>query len=229
MSTENQPGAFERQLLRRHQNPLFGSPTVSEQAFAAARERDQQEIQQFHSDLESTVTQCLQLDAHAESEQVLRLKNTLERLYESSCGLAGDHSREQQALVGVIDSIMSAIEKGAADDPVAVNHLQDEKLARQQHFELLQNTLIADLLRQESPIAEDELTATLLTASAETLPLVLTFFNPDQLQLLYNEATDLLQSLASQDTEYQTKIKARLDQINDHLSHLQSGSNTEHG
>ncbi len=192
----NIAGAHERHLLRKSNNPLFGRPQYTSQDLERARFLDQEELKQFTVEMQRAITQCLELGETAETDDILLLKEQLEKLYERSCGLAGDLSNEQAAIQSVITPIMSAIEKNSKTDPKAMQKLDEEKTARMLHSELLKNKLVCDLLRPDSTIGESELPATLLSEPLEGLLPILDFFSKEQLLQLNIQANKLIEELA---------------------------------
>lgn len=212
-------GAHERHLLRRSSNPLFGSPVYTSEDLERARFADQNELAEFIVEVQHVVMQCLELGETTESDVILKLKEQLDKLYERSCGLAGELSAEQTAIQSVITPIMSAIEKSAATDPKAMQKLEDEKAAREIHIQFLQNKLVCDLLRPDSTIGETELTATLLTEPLTLVIPVLDFFEETQLSHLILQGHDLIGTLAL-DTDHTARLN--LAAIEEHLTQRHS-------
>ena len=193
------PGAFERQLLRKHANPLFSATarSVTQTEIDAARRRDQEELRSFQAALRATLREALDMPPQVESDVLLKLKERLDQLYDQCAGLPGDHDREKQSLTRMIGVIMKAVWAGAGDDPRARAELEQEEHARTLHHDLLQQPLVADLLRPDSPIAEDELAPTLLSVDEDALRSVLQLFDTSQLTLLYQQARELIEALNS--------------------------------
>ncbi len=186
------PGAHERHVRRKSNNPLFLNSVTESEQLNEARVRDLEDVQQFNHELESTVNQCLNLKSQADSGEVLIIKEKLDQLYERCCGLAGQRGQQKQAIKDLVAPIMLAIEKGASTDPIALKKLDDEKVARQLHFQLLENHLVCDLLRPDSPIATDDLAATLLSEPANSLAVVLDLFDENQLLQIFHQSRALL-------------------------------------
>ncbi len=193
------PGAFERQLQRQYCNPLFPAAVrdVSQDELQAARRRDQEEQRDFQAALRATLREALDMPPQVESDVLLKLKERLDQLYDQCAGLPGDHDREKQSLTRMIGVIMKAVWAGAGDDPRAHSELEQEEHARTLHHELLQQPLVATLLRPDSPIAEDALVPTLLSETEDAVRTVLQLFDATQLQTLCQQARDLLEQLAS--------------------------------
>ncbi len=191
------PGRHERALQRRHLNPLFGNPPpeVSREELRAARLRDQEESIAFQRRLRELVVQAAGLSPSEPSDRILSLKEGLEQAYEEAAGLGGDQREAKGALRTLIEVIMRAIWRGAGDDPLAHQELAGEEQARQLHFELLEQPLVADLLHPRGPIAPEELVPTLLSAPTEALEAALQLFDADQLSLLASDGRRLLQTL----------------------------------
>ncbi len=191
-------GMHERHLLRKDGNPLFGSPDYPAEAYLEARRLDQQEHQRFEQDMREVIQQAINLDANAESEVVLELRGRLDQLY-TRCSCLGEHCMDhKQSLRKLIDIVMKAVWQAAADDPQARMELEQEEMARQQHFLLLEYPLIADMMRPDTPIGQDELVPTLLQAEEDEMEAVLWMFEPQQLAAIRQQAEVLLKRLAAE-------------------------------
>jgi hypothetical protein len=129
---------------------------------------------------------------------VLGLKQDLERRYEQSFGLPEDHARERVALRKLIDLIMKAVRRSAGSDPLARQELADEEQAREIHFRILEQPLVADLLHPESPIAPEELAPSLLSATADEVEAALELFDLPPLEELVHVSTRLIERLAGE-------------------------------
>ncbi len=190
-----QPGARERHLQRRCDNPLFAPALRQLDAtqLEQARRADQEEVEAFGRDLHALLEAAVALPASAETDAILALRERIERSYEQGAGLPGDHRSELQALDRLYQVIMAALRKAAGNDALAHKELDDAEAARTMHVRLLGHALVADLLRPDSPIAADELAATLLSESAGAVAAVVDLFEPAQRAELAAEARHLLE------------------------------------
>lgn len=189
----DQPGAWERHLRRKHNNPLFGTPLVSAVDINHAQQRDAAEVAEFMARFEALVKQAAELEANAEADVVLKLKEQLDKAYEQCAGLAGNQNDIKDMLKKLVHVIMQAMWQGVGNDVQAHSKLQSEIEARQAHFELLEYTLVADLLRPESPIEDDELVPTLLSESSESVKIAMQLFSAEQQLMLYQSAQQLVE------------------------------------
>lgn len=191
------PGAHERQLIRCADNPLFQEKRrqVIQIEVTQAQRRDAEEANRFHTDFRDLLQRAIDLDPQADSEVILKLKEDLDHAYERCCGLGGDSREIKAALRKLLVPVMQAVWHGAANDPEAQANLREEELAREAHFQLLEHTFIADLIRPDSPIGPDELIRSLLSESAENVAAALELFDADQLVILCRDARALLESL----------------------------------
>lgn len=196
-------GMYERHLRRKDANPLFGVPAspIPPEAYAEARRLDAEEMQLFQSDMRRVIQQAINLDANVESEVVLELRAKLDQLYARCSGLGGNCGDHKQAIRRLIDVVMNAVWQAAADDPQARMELEQEELARQQHFCLMEYPLISDLMRPDTPISQEELIPTLLQADQDELEAVLWMFEPEQLVAIRQDAESLLGQRLSQGVE----------------------------
>jgi len=194
------PGSRERHLQRRCDNPLFSGAVrqPSQADVDSARRADQADAVRFAEEFHAALEQAVALPPNAESDVVLKLRGDIERLYEQSIALPGDHAGERQGLQKLYEVVMRAV-RGASDgDRLALKELDDAEAARAIHLKLLEYPLVADLLQPESPIGEDELVATLLSESPEVVRAVVVMFDPDQLVLLQQRGRELLERLQAE-------------------------------
>ena len=194
----HKPGRRERHLRRRHENPLFGWPPaeVPPEVLLEAQRLDHEEMEAYRASFRTLIRRAVDLPADTGSEEILLLKESLEQHYEQACGLPEDHSEEKVALRRLIAVIMRTLWRHAGSDPMAHQELGDEEAAREIHFRLLEQPLVADLLHPESPITPDELTPSIMTASPAEAAAVCELFDADQLAEVLAEGEALCERLA---------------------------------
>ena len=206
------PGARERQLKRKYNNPLFGQLQISEDDIQQAQQQDAEEVEAFLVSFRELVQQSVDLEPNAEADVVLKIKEQLDKTYEQCAGLAGDQGEIKEMLKRLVTAIMQAMWKGIGQDAQAHSKLEMEEQARMQHFALLEHPLVVDLLSPESTIGEDDLVASLLSESAESVQAAMQIFIPEQQILLCNMARELLHKL-DEDDEKVAQAKCRLSEM----------------
>lgn len=191
------PGPHERHLKRRLLNPLFPKPEkdVNQEDVDNAQRKDEEALMSFMMHFQSVVQKTTELGGNSESDVVLEIKEQLDECYATSCSMPGDHGNLKIAIKKLITAIMAAIRKGAADDATALKKLDEEDVARELHNELHERKLIADLMLENSPILENELTPTLLNEDADDLEAALPLFSAEELDLIVKSAQALLEDL----------------------------------
>jgi len=211
------PGKHERHLIRRANCPLFAqhNQTLISDDLEKAQRRDHDELIAFINHLRSLVSRAMNFSQKEESEVIIKLKEELDKGYEEACRLADDQSDNKAAILALLDVIMSTISKNAAGDTLAFKEMGKERQARATHFALLENPLVADLIDPESPIAEDELVATLFSTTPEIMESVLVLFDSAQLKEIQQAAGVLLKelNLVSEYEKHQAIIKKSLAEI----------------
>lgn len=197
MTFSSAPGPHERHLKRRLLNPLFPKPEneVTQQDVEDAQKKDEETLMAFMLHFQSVVQKTTELGTSSESDIVLEIKEQLDECYATSCAMPGDHTNLKTAVKKLITAIMAAIRKGAADDATALKKLNEEDVARELHNELHERKLIADLMLQNSPILENELTPTLLNEEEDDLEAALPLFSTEELGLIAKTAQALLEQL----------------------------------
>jgi len=193
------PGRHERHFRRRLENPLFTDPSCfNNDDLLEVQRLDHEEIVAFVDELRTVVQRAVELKPAEESDVILKLKEDLERLYETSAGLADDQQGNQQAIEQLMGVIMRTISNNAGGDSLAEQELHMEAQARALHFQMLQTPLIADLLHPESLIEADQLVPTLLSESPEAVEMAIQMFEPEQVRQIAAQAQALLDSVDPQ-------------------------------
>ena len=218
------PGPHERHLKRRLLNPLFPQPDkeFTQDDVNEAQRKDEETLMSFMTHFQSVVQKTTELGQNSESDIVLEIKEQLDECYATSCSMPGNHDNLKIAIKKLITAIMSAIRKGAEGEPTALQKLDDEDIARELHNELHEKKLIADLMLENSPILENELTPTLLNEEAEDLDAALPLFSAEELGLIAKTAQDLLGKLRQEGHEI-PHAWSRFQQIKQALADKASG------
>jgi len=220
----DRPGARERHVQRKYQNPLFAGDEVSELDIVQARKQDAEEVDQFMNQFRDLVQQALELDSNAEADVILKLKEQLDKSYEQCAGLAGDQAEIKTMIKRLLGSIMQAMWKGVGQDLQAQSKLENEEKARESHFTLLEYPLVADLIRPDSPIAQEELVPVLLSESADSLSVAMQIFVPEQQIMLVQQARELLAN-SELNPDHRSQAEQRLSEMEALVSVISQASN----
>jgi len=206
------PGRHERHFKRKIDNPLFPRPLneYSDDDLLEVQRLDHEEIVSFLGRLKKLVQQAVSLQANEESQVVLDLKAELEKLYETACRLGDQQENNKAALRDLLKVIMATVRSHAGGDAKAEMELQQEELARQQHFAMLENDLVVDLLDSESLILEDELVAVMLSEDELQVTAALAMLDEEQRLLLAADAVKIAEKNNLADDE---KLKRRIGLI----------------
>jgi len=206
------PGRHERHFKRKIDNPLFPRPLneYSDDDLLEVQRLDHEEIVSFLGRLKKLVQQAVSLQANEESQVVLDLKAELEKLYETACRLGDQQENNKAALRDLLKVIMATVRSHAGGDAKAEMELQQEELARQQHFAMLEHDLVVDLLDSESLILEDELVAVMLSEDELQVTAALAMLDEEQRLLLAADAVKIAEKNNLADDE---KLKRRIGLI----------------
>jgi len=189
------PGRRERMLKRQFENPLFGDINIEPFDIQDARREDSAEVERFINTFRDLVVQVTELEPNADADLVLKLKETLDKTYEASAGLAGDQSEIREMIKRLLGMMMQSMWKAVGNDAMGISKLEMEEQARQAHFALLAQPFIADLLAPDSVINEVLMVPSLLSESADAVVLAVQLFDPEQQQLVYQQGVELLKGL----------------------------------
>jgi len=204
------PGAFERHLIRKSNNPLFEDKqtTLDSDSLMQAQKKDHEILQQFMLDFRDVMSQVASFKPNEESDLILEVKDKLDKLYATSVCVADDQTKIRSSIKKLLNVIMQSIRKGAENDAHALQELDQEDMAREANFAFLESKLVADILDPNSPIEDKDLVPTLLSANKEDLALANQLFDKDQLNYILSEAEKLLNKLESEGKSAEIKQAA---------------------
>ena len=216
------PGRHERHLLRKQDNPLFpaAQQAITQNQLTEAQRLDHEELEAYIGDLRKLVGEAVALGPHEQSDVILALKERLDKAYETACRLADDQTPNKEAIRKLVEVIMRAVWKGAGNDTLAHQELEQEETARATHYELLETPLVADLLDPDSLIQADELLPVLLSAKREEFEAAVTLFDPQQLRVICGQGEALRKEVEAQETL--SEASQRLDELERLLASLSS-------
>ncbi len=192
------PGARERQLQRKLNNPLFAPVTISQQDVDLAQRLDHAAIQAFLQQFRELVQRAVGLDKNVESDVILLLKAQLEQQYALCGGLPGRPLAIQEALRKLIGAIGNTLRSASANDPHALEKLDLDEQHTMLHLQLCDQLVVSDLLNPDQTIAASELIPTLLNESEEGLQAALALFPPERIGLMLEEGRALLKKIEAQ-------------------------------
>ena len=176
------PGAFERHFIRQNNNKaLFENADLSADSLKAQQAQDEKDVNDFQINLAALVQRAVDLEKQTDSQILLDLKSELEQAYTYACSLAGNQEQNKKALNQLIQVFIATINNQIGQDTLAINEMKMEKEAREIHFKMIENPLIADLLRENSPIPQDRLVETLLSETIDSCFQCLSLFQDEQI------------------------------------------------
>jgi hypothetical protein len=202
------PGRYERHLRRRLDHPFFPRQIgqLTDEILLNAQRLDHEELVSFIEQLRTLVQEAINLPPNTGSETLLNLKDRLDQSYTVCAALADDQTANRAAIKDLTKIIMRPIQQQAGADNLAEMELAAESAARQAHYQMLEQPLVADLLHPQSCIEADELPATLAAEADEGLEVALGLFDEDQLFLILQEL-EQLSGLWPQEAKIQRSIE----------------------
>ncbi|HIJ22121.1 MAG: hypothetical protein HON68_08815 [Gammaproteobacteria bacterium] len=196
------PGCWEQQLIRKFKNPLFpdGERDVVHHQVVEAREKDKAEQQTFHKQFETVVAKVSKLPEKAEAEQLMELISEMANCYNDCMTLCIDLPKEKQALSRLLTLFEETLLRHAGEESAFIEQIERDRAERKIHKEILENRLIASMMRENSPISVDDLPATLLSTQPQEVQSLLPFLAVEQLGSLQQQMATILEG-AKQSSE----------------------------
>lgn len=196
LNFSTQAGPRERQLQRRHNNPLFAAQqAVTQQQIEQAQQQDRTAVQDFMQQFRELVQRVVALDKNAESDAILLIKAQLEQQYAVCTGMHGDSSAVQAAIRKLLGTIGTTLRNASQSDPHALEKLLKDEEHTALHLQLCGHAIVSDILNPDEVIAENELVPALLGEPEDALQSALALFPPERIATMVEEAKTLLKQV----------------------------------
>ena len=208
------PGAWERHLIRRHDNPQYFINTTppTNLDIADAQTRDQHELVQFNKSLESLIHRSMHLTEDACSDSITSVKKELDICQNTAFGLAADLTEQKVAIASLNEIITSAMQRSlpVGDGEMRLSTMVRNEEIRKQRLHLLEYPIVSDLLRSVCPVPPDELPAALLSESDSAYEAALEIFDEDRKTYLAHRLDILISTLESEKHKLRARKKLEL-------------------
>lgn len=207
------PGAWERHLIRRYDNPQYfeTSKPVTEINVADAQTRDQQELALFHSSLETLIERCMTLTEETNTATLASVKQQLDACHDTAFGLAADLTEQQDAISALNEIITSTMQRSLdEEDEMTRLRLIQKEGARMAQLHRLEYPIVCDLLRSVCPIPKGELTGALLSEPDSAYKAALEILDTDRKTLIADRIDTILSTLESDGHKEQVLRKLEL-------------------
>jgi len=216
------PGAWERHLIRRHDNPQYftGTTPPTDLDITEAQARDQNELLQFNKSLESLIHRSMNLTAGACSDSITSVKKELDACQNTAFGLAADLVEQKDALASLNEVMTSAMQRAlpTGDKDMRLSTMMQKEARRKKRLTLLEYPIVSDLLRSVCPVPPEEIPAALLSESDSAYKAALEIFEDDRKTHLARRLDILIGTLVTE--KHKSRAQKKLDLLHKQLPDL---------
>lgn len=169
------PGAHESHLAKRHNNPYFPPPRriISKEALAEAKRMDNDELMLAKQRLELCQTKIEALPAIATVSDLLRLREDLDDLIHFSMGVGGLAKEIASKADQLRDGVILTMREAFSDDAETLEAIEEANFYHRDHMTKFNVPVMAQTLRENSPIVPEEMLASVLSEDPITISIVL--------------------------------------------------------
>lgn len=184
------PGAFEQSLRRRHGNPLYAPSRrrVSPDELRSAIIRDAAEAREALADFMNLALQQRKLgrldDPGDIDAAVARFEDQIRR----ARGVAGEASKLADELRRIRAQLMQTWREGNAQADDVQRELDEIEESQRRRAPIENNSFVAQLLRDDSPIADADLAPALLSEDIDTIELAMSQLGPKRRRAVRRDA-----------------------------------------
>jgi hypothetical protein len=182
LSWSDNPGCFERHLQRKCENPLFplDKRNFTQREVDLARQKDQQDAAEFQEELESLLRTVGALPDEADWQQTSNLREKIDVLLHRAAEIGGKTGDSfsltlHELRKALVDSQKAAI----ADNDEALNALRAAEQFQKSGTLLFNNVFVAQMRREDTPIAREDIIPALLSESPDTIRAVMEILDGD--------------------------------------------------
>jgi hypothetical protein len=209
------PGAYEAQLIRRCGNPYFeeSQQFVTVEELLEARKIDEADFQLASKRLERFsrgITELLS-GSVVVSGQILDLRERLEELIYFSMGVGGSAYGVASSGIEIRNFLLTSLRELLEDagDQESLRALDSANKYYSKYYSKFRVPVVAQMLRERSPIRDDATIATLLSEDAEDIRIALSVLPKDGRVIIINGALELIKRALDQgfvETDIEEKV-----------------------
>jgi hypothetical protein len=207
------PGAYESQLARRCNNPYFPAElqVVSEEELVEAKTIDnndyllvQERLAQIGEDIETLPPKITIAEVH-------KLRERIDDLILFSMGIGGRAYEIASKANQIREALISDMRESFQDNQKALEIIEEADQFHKRNVKKFSIPVMAQMLRERSPIGDENTIPTILSEDAETIALVMSVLKEETRLLFQREALALMREALEQayiDPELEQKIAA---------------------
>lgn len=194
------PGAYEAHLARRCNNPYFPThlQAVSEEELLEARTID-------NNDYLLAEERFVQLGIEIKGRppvttiaELQKLRERIENLIRFSMGVGGRAYQIATKANRVREAIISDMREAFSDDQNALETIEEADKAHKKHIRKFYIPVMAQILRERSPVRKEDTIATILSEDPKTIALVMSVLPEDTKPLIQKAALEMMKKALDQ-------------------------------
>ncbi len=192
------PGAYERHLQRRYNNPLFppNRQRVTLQELRSARARDQANAAAVRQEFYSFVRELDLPDDFMTLTEFNTLRKRTEDLHERALAVGGDVSDVVNGLIGLRKVLIQSVQEGASNNPDALSAIQKAESRYQAYARWAHIPVVMQNIQDMFP--GEELVPALLTEDPDTIRTVMGGLDDRIKKIVREEAINLVLQVAAE-------------------------------
>jgi len=209
----DRPGAYEEHLKRRYNNPYFSNDrqNISNDDLTSAKETDEDDYhiaRHLFSEL-LTEVENIGTSSTASMSEIQKIREKIDEVISFSIGVGGQAYKIAEEAKKLRESVISTMRDGVSNDANSLTALEKANAHHKQYTEKFNIPVIAQMMRDGSPIKNEDVLSTMLSEEPEIISIILSMFsNPEQQEFREN-ALALLQETKNSgydDPQYKEKV-----------------------
>jgi hypothetical protein len=179
------PGCFERCLQIRHNNPLFPAARrqIEQRELLAARERDREERKVLQAEMTRQIEELSSFPQPMAFKQLNGYRMRIEALIQRASEIGSSVEDHRAALWQFWESIVKDTEASVAlwevgADAALERAREMHRISKERHIRY-GNFALAQLVRKDSPVPQEELPAFILSHDPDTIRQVMSDYDPE--------------------------------------------------
>lgn len=213
LNWSSQPGAFEQQLKRQYNNPLFPKELriVTSDDLAKAKKRDMSDYEKAKFKVNSIMERILKLPDEMTSSEINKIREEIDNLIEECIGISGEANFLVDQLTKLRHQTISTWRKALKSYPEALEILNKAEKINPVNRPEFSTPFVLQMMREDGPISSAEVLPSLLSEDPETIRLVMGLMDSEKLTTIQSTALSIIQSAIKEGAKIENleeKLKA---------------------